>query len=94
MKVLIIGGTGLISTGIVKALKTRGADITVFNRGQTEDRLGEVRHLRGDRNNPAEFEQAIADAGPWDVAIDMICFNATQAESDVRALRGRCGHFI
>ena len=40
MKVLLIGGTGLISTGIVQALAERGAAITVFNRGRTDDRLG------------------------------------------------------
>ncbi len=95
MQVLIIGGSGLISTGIVKALKTRGADITVFNRGQTDDRLGaEVHHLHGDRNDFPAFEAAMAATGPWDVVIDMICFRPDQAASDLRAFAGRCGHFI
>jgi nucleoside-diphosphate-sugar epimerase len=94
MKVLIIGGSGLISSGIVKALHTRKADITVFNRGKTEDRLGDVQHLVGDRNDFAAFEAAMAKSGPWDVVIDMICFEAPQAESDVRAFAGRCSHFI
>jgi|UniRef100_UPI00404A0A4E nucleoside-diphosphate-sugar epimerase len=94
MKVLIIGGTGLISTGIVKALKTRHADITVFNRGQTENRIGEVQHLLGDRNEFAAFEKTMITSSQWDVVIDMICFNAEQAASDVRAFAGRCEHFI
>jgi nucleoside-diphosphate-sugar epimerase len=95
MKVLIIGGTGLISTGIVKALLTRGAAITVYNRGQTDDRLGAgVNHLSGDRNDFPAFESAMAATGHWDVVIDMICFRPDQAESDVRAFAGRCGHFI
>ncbi|MCF7688710.1 MAG: NAD-dependent epimerase/dehydratase family protein [Cephaloticoccus sp.] len=94
MKVLIIGGSGLISTGIVKALKMRGADITVFNRGQTDDRLGDVHHLTGDRNDFPAFESSVAAAGPWDAVIDMICFRPDQAASDVRAFAGRCGHFL
>lgn len=95
MKVLLIGGTGLISTGIVKALLGRGATITVFNRGQTDDRLGPaVQRLQGNRDDFAAFESAVAAAGPWDVVIDMICFRPDQAESDVRAFTGRCGHFI
>ena len=95
MNVLIVGGTGLISTGIVKALQARGAAITVFNRGQTDDRLGgAVRHLAGDRNDFPAFEATVRAAGPWDVVIDMICFRPDQAESDVRAFAGRCGHFI
>ncbi len=95
MNVLIIGGSGLISTGIVKALQTRGAAITVFNRGKTDDRLGTgVRHLTGDRNDFAAFEGAMTAAGPWDVVIDMICFRPDQAESAIRAFAGRCAHFI
>ena len=92
MKALLIGGTGLISTGIVKALRARGADITVFNRGKTDDRLGPAtKHLTGDRNDFAAFEATMARAGKWDVVIDMICFRPDQAESDVRAFAGRCG---
>ncbi len=95
MRVLIIGGTGLISTGIVKALRERGADLTVFNRGQTDDRLGsDVRRLVGDRQDFPAFEQAVAAAGPWDVVIDMICFRPDEAASGLRACAGRCGHFI
>ncbi|MBS0664335.1 MAG: NAD-dependent epimerase/dehydratase family protein [Verrucomicrobia bacterium] len=94
MKVLIIGGTGLISSGIVKALQARGADITVYNRGQTDDRLDAVRHLRGDRNDFGAFEREMAATGAWDAVIDMICFRPDQAESDLRAFAGRCAHFI
>jgi nucleoside-diphosphate-sugar epimerase len=95
VNVLIIGGTGLISTGIVKALEERGATVTVFNRGKTDDRLARgVRRLVGDRQNFPVFENAMADAGKWDVVLDMICFRPDEAESVVRAFAGRCGHFI
>lgn len=95
MKVLIIGGTGLISTGIVKALQERGAAITVFNRGRTDDRLGDgVARLTGDRRDFPAFEKAMAAAGNWDAVIDMICFRPDEAESVLRACTGRCGHFI
>jgi nucleoside-diphosphate-sugar epimerase len=95
MNVLIIGGTGLISTGIVKALEERGAAITVFNRGRTDNRLGGgVRHLVGDRQDLPAFERAMAAAGSWDVVIDMICFRPAEAASALRAFAGHCGHFI
>lgn len=94
MKVLILGGTGLISSGIVKSLKARKAQITVFNRGKTDDRLGEgVEHLSGDRNDFKAFEAAMAGS-TWDAVIDMICFGKDTAESDVRAFAGRTGHLI
>ena len=96
MRVLIIGGTGLISTGIIKHLSTRGADISMLNRGQRENTLQtNVRQITGDRNDFAAFEKQFQSGGDrFDVVIDMICFNPQQAESDVRAFAGRCEQFI
>ncbi len=94
MRVLVIGGTGLISTGVVKHLLARGAEVTVFNRGQHASRLPEnVQTLHGDRNNFEAFER-LFQGEPYEVVIDMICFNPDQAASDVRAFGGRCEHFI
>lgn len=95
MHVLLLGGTGQISSGIVKALRARGATLTVLNRGRTDDRLGpDVRHLVADRNDLAAFERTLAAAGPWDVVIDMICFRPEHAEADIRFFAGRTRHFI
>jgi nucleoside-diphosphate-sugar epimerase len=95
MRVLIIGGTGLISTGIVKHLAAReGIEIAMFNRGQRENTLAaDVRHMAGDRNDFVAFENTFGRE-IFDVIIDMICFTPEQADSDVRAFAGRCGHFI
>jgi nucleoside-diphosphate-sugar epimerase len=94
MRVLIIGGTGLISVGIVKHLLARGADLTVFNRGQRPSSLPtDVRSLVGDRNEFDVFERRFAGER-FDVVIDMICFTPTQALSAVRAFGGRCTHFL
>ena len=37
MRVLIIGGTGLINTAITRCLIARGDAVTVYNRGQTDN---------------------------------------------------------
>jgi len=93
MRVLIIGGSGLISTGIVTHLLARDADVTVFNRGKRPSSLpASVKHLVGDRNDKS-FETFFAGK-PFDVVIDMICFNPEQAQADVRAFATRCEHFI
>ncbi len=42
MRILIIGGTGLISTPITRMLLERGDDVTLFNRGQTPPRVPRV----------------------------------------------------
>lgn len=95
MKVLIIGGTGLISTSITRELLQRGDDVTVYNRGKTEARLPDgVKTIFGDRNDFAAFENQMADAGRFDCVIDMMCFTPEQAESAVRAFQGRIQHFV
>jgi nucleoside-diphosphate-sugar epimerase len=93
MRVLIIGGTGLISVGIVKHLLARGADVTMFNRGKRESTLTQVKQLTGDRNEFDVFERRFAGER-FDVVIDMICFTPTQALSAVRAFSGNCTHFL
>ena len=94
MQVLIIGGTGLISTGIVKHLLARRAEVTLFNRGLRGAELPPgVKVIHGDRNKPEDLQSA-CDGRHWDVVIDMICFNPEQATSDVRIFGGKCGHFI
>lgn len=93
MRVLILGGTGLISTGIIKHLLARGTDITMFNRAQRPNPWpGRVIQIVGDRN-AADFEERFAN-DRFDVVIDMIGFTPQQAERDVKAFANRCGHFI
>lgn len=94
MHVLVIGGTGTISRAIVQSLLRRGHEVTVFNRGQRSDQPPpEVRVIHGDRRNRPAFEEALQHH-EFDAAIDMISFNADDAASALRALRGRVGHFI
>ncbi len=87
MKVCIVGGTGNISTPIVKLLVEMGHQVTLFNRGQKAAAPAGVSVITGDRKNPAAFEAAM-QAGKFDAAIDMICFTAEDAASTVRAFRG------
>jgi nucleoside-diphosphate-sugar epimerase len=88
MRVVVVGGTGNISTGVVKALLQWGHEVTVFTRGRHRNLLPDgVRYLVGDRKDRAAFESAM-QAERFDVAIDMICYNAEDAESAVRAFRG------
>ena len=96
--VLILGGTGLISVGIIKHLLARGAAVTCFNRGKTnakDDRPlpGSVRQVHGDRNRPGEMESAVGD-DKFDAIIDMICFTPQQAQATADLCRGRTDHLL
>ncbi|NJN82359.1 MAG: NAD-dependent epimerase/dehydratase family protein [Caldilineaceae bacterium] len=95
MKILIVGGTGLISTAITRVLVERGEEVTHYNRGASPTQLADSPPtIRGDRKAFAEFEAQMADAGPFDCVIDMVGFTPAEAESAVRAFRGRTDHFI
>lgn len=93
MRVLVVGGTGLISTAITRQLVSRGDEVVLYNRGQREAEIPPVQRILGDRNDYAVFEAQVGQAGPFDAAIDMVCFRPEQAESAIRAFRGRVGQF-
>lgn len=95
MQILIIGGTGLISTAITRDLAARGDRVTVFNRGRREAEMPpDITLLRGDRTDYAAFEAQMAEAGPFDCVIDMVGYAPEDAASAVRAFRGRVGQFV
>jgi nucleoside-diphosphate-sugar epimerase len=95
MKILIIGGTGLISTSLTRQLLERGDEVTLYNRGQTEVRLpAGAKTIHGDRKDYAAFEAQLQAGDRYDCVIDMICFLPAEAESIVRAVRGRTDHLV
>jgi uncharacterized protein YbjT (DUF2867 family) len=54
VRVLVIGGTGQISVGIVAALLARGAAVTLLNRGRRGGRIpAGVQVLLADRDDEA-----------------------------------------
>jgi nucleoside-diphosphate-sugar epimerase len=94
VKILLIGGTGLISTAIVNQLVERGDDVTVYNRGVTPWRIPKtVTEIKGDRWKYPEFEKQMKDLS-FDAVIDMVAFAPENAESVLRAFAGRVKHIV
>lgn len=95
MKFLIIGGTGLISSPITKFLIDQGEDVTLYNRGlRTGNTPKIVKVIQGDRKDFNTFERQISEIGKFDYVIDMVCFHPDEAESTVRAFKGRIDQLI
>ena len=93
MRVCVVGGTGNISTGIVKLLIEQGHEVTCFNRGKTPGLHPKARLITGDRKEDIPgFEKAMQEA-KFDWAIDMLCSFPQFAASDIRAFKG-VKHFI
>ena len=94
MRVLILGGTGLISTGITSQLLERGDEVVHFNRGETPSQFGQrVGLVVGDRNSTQDLSRAV-ESGPFDAVIDMICFTPDQAKSAINAFKGQATQYL
>ena len=94
MKVLLIGGTGLISTAITQFLLERGDAVTHYNRGKRRPVPEGVTQIVGDRTDYPRFEAQMAEAGTFDCVMDMVCYQPEDADSLLRACVGRTAHLI
>jgi nucleoside-diphosphate-sugar epimerase len=96
MKVLVIGGSGLISTPMTSQLIAQGEhEVTLYNRGQTEVRYsGSVKVLHGDRRDFPAFERQMEELPPFDCVIDMVCYDSAEAQSLIHAFKGRIKHLV
>ena len=72
LKILVLGGTGLIGPPMVEYAVGRGHEVTLFNRGKTNTHLfPDLEKLKGDRNDDLSSLAAEVDAGRlWDAVID------------------------
>ncbi len=94
MKVLILGGTGVISRAIVEELLNDNHDVAIFNRGsKTLNFKKTVDQIIGDRKNISDFEEKM-QAKHFDVIIDMIAFNKQDAMNTIRSFKGKVKQFI
>jgi len=94
MKLLIIGGTGVISSAIALQALEKGWEVTAVNRGSRIPTFASrIRTIKADRQNKEDFAKALAAEKP-DVVIDMICFDEADAKQTVSLFRNRSEHLI
>jgi nucleoside-diphosphate-sugar epimerase len=94
MKVLFIGGTGVISSACSRLAASRGVELYLLNRGQTERPIPEgARIVRGDIYNRASVERALGDT-TFDAVVDWIAFTPGHVEADIDLFRGRTGQYV
>ncbi len=95
MKVLFIGGTGVISSACTQRGVEKGFQMYLLNRGKTKERPvpKEAKVLHADFRKDTEVE-SILKKETFDVVVDWICYTPEQAERDVRLFKNRTGQFI
>jgi nucleoside-diphosphate-sugar epimerase len=98
MRVLFIGGTGIISTASTRLAAERGFDLTVLNRGRRAldkavDLPTGVRMLTVDIEDEAAAASALGNER-WDAVVNWTVFVPGQIERDLRLFSGRTRQYI
>ena len=91
MKILFLGGTGIISTACSQLAVARGHEVTLLNRSRRETIAG-ARPLIADVTDPA-VANALGDER-WDAVVDFIAFDAAAIEQRLQLFRGRTGQYV
>ena len=95
LRVLFIGGSGVISSACSWLAVQRGIELTVLNRGQTADRPlpPEATVLHGDVRDPASARAVLGDR-EFDAVVDWVAFTTGHVQADIDLLRGRTGQYV
>jgi nucleoside-diphosphate-sugar epimerase len=95
LKVLFIGGTGIISSACSRRAVEVGIDLTVLNRGTTTSRAlpDGVRLVQADIRDPASVRAALGEE-TFDVVADFIAFTPQHVQTDIDLFAGRTGQYV
>lgn len=94
MKVLFIGGTGLISEAVSKLTLERGHELYLFNRGKRDSFVPKgARVITGDIRDPQSAAAAM-EGHRFDVVVDWIAFTPEHVSVDIELFRNRTKQFI
>jgi nucleoside-diphosphate-sugar epimerase len=94
MKVLFIGGTGVISSACSQLAAERGMELTLLNRGQTARPVPDTAHvLHADIRDKASVEAALG-ARTFDAVVNWIAFTPQQIETDLELFQGRTRQYV
>jgi nucleoside-diphosphate-sugar epimerase len=94
VRVLFIGGTGIISTACTRLAAERGIDLTLLRREQRAASVpNSVRTITADMGDEAAVARALAGQN-FDAVVDWIAFTPDQIERDIRLFRERTGQYV
>lgn len=94
MKVLFIGGTGVISSACSQLAVDLGIDLFLFNRGKTNRGAPpKATILPGDIRDLQSAQSAIGDL-TFDVVVNWIGYNPDHIKTDVALFRGKIGQYV
>lgn len=94
MKVLFIGGTGLISSACSALAVEHGIELHLLNRGTSQRPGADGAHvIHADIRDSAAATQALAGQ-TFDVVADFVAYTAEHVQADIDLFNGRTGQYI
>jgi nucleoside-diphosphate-sugar epimerase len=94
MKILFIGGTGVISSACSRACLKRGDELYLLNRGLSGNRLPQgSRHIQADINDTDQVTALLGDE-TFDCVVDWVAYTPADVERDVALFRDRTSHYL
>ena len=96
MKILFIGGTGIISSACTQLALDRGYDLYLLNRGQTTKRgplPGGIKVLKGDIRDKTSAQAALGEH-QFDAVVNWIAFVPEHIKLDLEIFRGRTQQYV
>jgi nucleoside-diphosphate-sugar epimerase len=94
MKVLFVGGTGIISSACSRRALEQGIELYLLNRGQSVRAAPTgAKVLRGDARDPASARAALGNLS-FDAVADFIAFTPDHIEADLALFRGRTRQYV
>jgi nucleoside-diphosphate-sugar epimerase len=92
--ILVIGGTRFIGRLLVQRLLHAGHRVTIATRGYAPDPFGSrIQRIRTDRRNEPGMRK-LAEAGPFDIVYDQMCYSPLDAAIAVRSFAGKVGRYV
>ncbi|WP_300612873.1 SDR family oxidoreductase [Trebonia sp.] len=95
LRVLFIGGTGVISSACARQAVADGVDLYVLNRGQSTTRplSPGVRELRADVRSPRTVRDVLKDLD-FDSVVDWVAFTTEHVRTDIDLFSDRTGQYV
>jgi len=94
MRVLFIGGTGIISSGSAALAVARGIDLTLLNRGQSLRKpAAGARILNADIRDRAAVQNVLAGQ-QFDVVVNFLAYTPEHVQADLDLFSGKIGQYV
>ncbi|WP_404425530.1 SDR family oxidoreductase [Nibricoccus sp. IMCC34717] len=92
MRILLIGGTGIISTACTELAIRLGHDVHLLNRGRRDLPAG-AKALIADLKDPNSMRAAL-EGKTWDVVVNFLAFGPEDVAADLARFSGRTAQYV